>query len=83
MVLDTQLLESLGPEDRPPGLTGRGGGVRACEPQGSYDVPGSEQLGSQLVGLRLLDIGASPFVTDGTVIKFGTNLPKKANKQRF
>ena len=41
---------------------GGGGDVRACELQGSCDVPGSEKLGSQIVGSCLLDIGAFPFI---------------------
>lgn len=62
MVLDTQLLESLGSEDRPLVSQDKEGDVRACELQGSCDVPGSEKLGSQIVGSCLLDIGAFPFI---------------------
>lgn len=49
-------------------------GVRASEPQGSYDMPCSEKLGSKIIATCLLDTGASLlYVTDNIVWGYFTS----------
>lgn len=63
MALDTQVLENLTGARRRASRSHRlRGDVRACESQGSYNMSGSEKLGSQTVGTCLLDIGEFPFI---------------------
>lgn len=54
MALDIQWLESLaGARRQTPRSHMMRGDVRASDPQECYDMPGSEKLGSQVIGTYL------------------------------